>query len=170
MSIKNLRIKVKLSLAFLLLISLSLLIVSVVSYNKFSSIIISQNRTNFIELMKQKGENINNSLLEIDKDFNVLSNNDTVGNIVTKYKDLDYGEKIKADTQIHDFLINTLKTRMDIADIFITSTTNDVFYQGGSGIDGAYNIFEDPKYKQFIESNKWSSKTIPYESTHKLTS
>ncbi|MBC8059639.1 MAG: methyl-accepting chemotaxis protein, partial [Clostridiaceae bacterium] len=39
-----------------------------------------------------------------------------------------------------------------------------------SGIDGAYNIFEDPKYKQFIESNKWSSKTIPYESTHKLTS
>ena len=166
---KNLRIRVKLNLGFLVLIAISLLVVSMISYNQFSNIIISQNKSNLIELMRQKGEGIDMSLKGIDKDFNIIANNDSLGDKVSKYWQMDPQKKIQAGNEIRSSLDDALKTRMDIADVFIVSNNNDVFYYGGDGLDINFDILADQHYLEFISSNKNSLKTIPYVSDHSFT-
>lgn len=166
---KNLRIRVKLNLGFLVLIAISLLVVSMISYNQFSNIIISQNKSNLIELMRQKGEGIDMSLKGIDKDFNIIANNDSLGDKVSKYWQMDPQKKIQAGNEIRSSLDDALKTRMDIADVFIVSNNNDVFYYGGDGLDINFDILADQHYLDFISSNKNSLKTIPYVSDHSFT-
>lgn len=169
LSIKNLRIRVKLNLGFLILISLSLFIVSLISYKQFSNTIISQNKDNLIELMKQKGENIDRSLQDIDKTFQVITNNDSLGEKVSKYKDMDSQKKAQVSNEIRSYLGDALKTRMDVADVFVVSNNKDIFYYGGSGYDSTYDIFTEPNYSEFVSSNESSSKTIPYISGHSFT-
>ncbi|MFW2489179.1 methyl-accepting chemotaxis protein [Clostridium chromiireducens] len=169
LSIKNLRIRVKLNLGFLILISLSLFIVSLISYKQFSNTIISQNKDNLIELMKQKGENIDRSLQDIDKTFQVITNNDSLGEKVSKYKDMDSQKKAQVSNEIRSYLGDALKTRMDVADVFVVSNNKDIFYYGGSGYDSTYDIFTEPNYSEFVSSNESSNKTIPYISGHSFT-
>lgn len=168
-SIKNLRIRVKLNLGFLILISMSLFIVSIISYKQFSNTIINQNRDNLIELMKQKGENIDRSLQDIDKTFQSIANNDNIGEKVEKFKYMDSLKKTQVSGEIRSYLENALKTRMDVADAFVVSNNKDVFYYGGSGYDTKYDIFSEPNYEEFVSSNKNSSKTIPYVNGHSFT-
>lgn len=169
LSMKNLRIRVKLNLGFLGLIAISLLIVSVISYKQFSNIIISQNKSNLIELMRQKGEGIDMSLKGIDKDFNIIANNDSLGDKIAKYSNMDPQKKIQAANEIRSSLDDALKTRMDIADVFIVSNNKDIFYYGGDGLDNTFDILADPYYQEFISSNKNTIKTIPYVSGHSFT-
>ncbi|WP_139905333.1 methyl-accepting chemotaxis protein [Clostridium thermarum] len=168
-SIKDLKIGLKLNLSFLILISISLIIVSLISYTQFSKIIIDQNKNNLVELMKQKGESINRSLQELDKDFKAVANNDSLGEKVAKYSSMERGKKVQTSDQIYKYLDDTFKTSMDIADMFIVSNSQDIFYYGGSGRDKDYDIFSDPYYVDFINSEKDSLKTIPYVSAHSLT-
>ncbi|WP_160691250.1 methyl-accepting chemotaxis protein [Clostridium sp. C2-6-12] len=168
-SMKNLRIRVKLNFGFLLLISISLFIVSIISYNQFSNTIINQNKNSLIELMKQKGENIDKSLQDIDKNFQIIANNDSLGEKVSKYKDMDSMKKTQVSNEIRSYLGDALKTRMDVADAFIVSKNKDIFYYGGSGFDANYDIFSEPNYEEFVSSNKNSSKTIPYVNGHSFT-
>lgn len=161
--------QVKLNLGFLILISMSLLMVSTISFNQFSKTIINQNKNNLVEIMKQKGESIDRSLQDIDKNFEAIASNDSLGEKVAKYKYMDPQKKIQAGNEIQSSLSDLLRTRIDVADAYLLSNSKDIFYYGGYGLDAKYDIFTDSYYTEFVKSNKNLSRTIPYESKNNST-
>lgn len=163
MFFKNLKIGIKLSMSFAVLIIMSLSIIGTLSFNKMSSSLIEQNRNSLVELMKQTSKSVDIAFMEIDRNIVAFSRNEQIGNFVAGYSKLDSKQKLKTTQQIQELMNDTVNARIDIVDMYVITDDNDIFSSGVRAMESNYDLTASEPVVKFKESEE---KTLWVDTYH----
>lgn len=159
LSLKRIKIGLKLNISFVGITALSLTIVVMFCFNLVRSTLIEQSRESTYELIKQTSSNIRIVLEEIDKTSMALSrDNELAGKTAELNNMRDEVLLLRKQNEIKEILNRALLNRTDITNAMVVSNTGSGVVNGQQTLYTYEPLRENPTVKAYLNSgskSKW---------------